>query len=314
MKQYTMPHDHSSHSHSHHHHHASGKNIKVAFFLNFGFTLLEIVGGFYVNSVSILSDALHDLGDSLSLGISWYLHNRSKKEADTKFTFGYSRFSILGALINSVILMGGSVYVIIEAVKRLIHPEQSDAKGMLVFAIIGIAVNGYAAFKLSHGTSLNERVVSWHLIEDVMGWAAVLVVSIVMMFTDAPYLDPALSLAITLFILYNVVKRLRETFVILLQGTPEGIDPEKIKMEILGVQDVVSLHHMNVWSLEGENHVFTAHIKLDKSVGFIEMLTAKRRVKDILRKYPFSHYTIEVEMSDENCELAASHNRTSLDS
>lgn len=308
-----MPHDHSSHSHSHDHHHASGKNIKVAFFLNFGFTILEIIGGFYVNSVSILSDALHDLGDSLSLGISWYLHNRSKKEADNKFTFGYSRFSILGALINSVILMGGSVYVIIEAVKRLIHPEQSDAKGMLIFAILGIAVNGYAAFKLSHGTSLNERVVSWHLIEDVLGWAAVLVVSIVMMFTDAPYLDPALSIAITLFILYNVVKRLRETFVILLQGTPEGIDPEKIKMEILQVQDVVSLHHMNVWTLEGENHVFTAHIKLGKSVGFGEMLLAKRRVKDILKKYPFSNYTIEMEMSDENCELAAAHSHSSLE-
>ena len=306
-----MPHD---HSHSHSHNHASGSNIKVAFFLNLAFTILEIIGGFYVNSVSILSDALHDLGDSFSLGISWYLHGRSKKEADNKFTFGYSRFSILGALINSVILIAGSVYVIIEAVKRLIYPEPSDAQGMLIFAIIGIAVNGYAAFKLSHGTSLNERVVSWHLIEDVLGWVAVLIVSIVMMFTDAPYLDPALSLGITLFILYNVVKRLKETFVILLQGTPEGIDPEKIKMEILQVENVASLHHMNIWTLEGEHHVFTAHIKLDKTVAFTEMLNAKRKVKEVLKKYPFSHYTIEVEMNDESCELAATNSRNSLDS
>lgn len=308
-----MSHDHS-HGHGHSHHHTSAKNIKVAFFLNFGFTILEIIGGFYVNSVSILSDALHDLGDSLSLGISWYLHNRSKKEADNKFTFGYSRFSILGALINSVILIGGSVYVIIEAVKRLFHPEPSDAQGMLIFAIIGITVNGYAAFKLSHGTSLNERVVSWHLIEDVLGWAAVLVVSIVMMFTDAPYLDPALSLAITLFILYNVIKRLRETFVILLQGTPEGIDPEKIKMEILAIPNIASLHNMNVWSLEGENHVFTAHIKLNNVTGFTEVLEAKRRVKDLLKKYPFSHYTIEVELKDESCEMASGHNHNGLES
>jgi len=308
-----MPHDHS-HGHSHSHHHTSAKNIKVAFFLNLGFTVLEIIGGFYVNSVSILSDALHDLGDSLSLGISWYLHNRSKKEADNKFTFGYSRFSILGALINSVVLMGGSVYVIIEAVKRLIHPEVSDAKGMLIFAIIGIAVNGYAAFKLSHGTSLNERVVSWHLIEDVLGWAAVLVVSIVMLFTDAPYLDPALSLAITLFILYNVIKRLKETFIILLQGTPEGIDPEKIKMEILAIPNIASLHNMNVWSLEGENHVFTAHIKLNSVTGFTEVLDAKRKVKDLLKKYPFSQYTIEVELTDEMCELNSGHDHNGLDS
>jgi cobalt-zinc-cadmium efflux system protein len=297
-----MPHDHS-HSHSHDHHHTSAKNLKVAFFLNLGFAILEIIGGFFVNSVSILSDALHDFGDSLSLGISWYLHQRSKKEADNNFTFGYSRFSTLGALINSIILMAGSVFMIVEAVKRLIHPEQSDAKGMLLFAMVGIAVNGYAAFRLSGGKSLNERVVSWHLIEDVLGWVAVLIVSIVMMFADAPYLDPALSIGITLFILYNVAGRLKETLVILLQGTPQDIDPEKIKQEILAVENVLSLHHMNIWSLEGEHHVFTAHIKINKVAGFSQVLEVKRRVKEVLKKYPFSHYTIEVELEGEKCEL-----------
>lgn len=295
-----MPHNHD-HSHNHH---AAGGNIKTAFFLNFGFTILEIIGGFYVNSVSILSDALHDLGDSLSLGISWYLHKRSAKQADNNFTFGYSRFSILGALINSIILILGSVYVVYEAVNRLIHPEASDAKGMLIFAIIGIAVNGYAAYKLSHGTSLNERMVSWHLVEDVMGWVAVLIVSIVMMFVDAAWLDPALSLAITLFILYNVYGRLRETMVILLQGTPADIDPEKIRQEILQVPYVVSLHHMNIWSLEGQHHVFTAHVKTNAITTFTQVLKVKRDVKDVLKKYPFSHYTIEVELEEEHCELA----------
>lgn len=303
-----------NHSHNHSHHHHGGGNIKVAFFLNLGFTILEIIGGFYVNSVSILSDALHDLGDSLSLGISWYLQKRSVKEADNKFSFGYSRFSILGALINSIILIGGSVYVVIEAIKRLINPQPSDAQGMLVFAVIGIIVNGYAAFSLSKGTSLNERVVSWHLIEDVLGWAAVMVASVIMMFTDSPYIDPALSLAITLFILYNVIKRLKEVFVILLQGIPDDIDPEKIKLEILSVSNVISLHHMNIWSLEGEHHVFTAHVRLNNMSGLTEMMTARRQVKDLLKKYHFSHYTIEVEMNDEACELASPENKSSLKS
>jgi len=292
-----MPHDHS------HQHHVSGKNLKTAFFLNLGFTVLEVIGGFYVNSVSILSDALHDLGDSLSLGISWYLHKRAAKEADNKFTFGYSRFSILGALINSIILIVGSVYIIYEAVNRLIHPEPSDAKGMLVFAIVGIAVNGYAAYRLSHGKSLNERVVSWHLVEDVLGWAAVLIASIVMIFTDALWLDPALSLAITVFILYNVCRRLKETLVILLQGTPKDIDPEKIKQEILKVPYVVSLHHINIWSLEGEHHVFSAHVKTNAITTFPQILQVKREVKDVLKKYPFTYYTIEVELEEEQCEL-----------
>lgn len=292
-----MPHDHS-------HHHTSGKNLKTAFFLNLGFTVLEVIGGFYVNSVSILSDALHDLGDSLSLGISWYLHKRAAKEADNKFTFGYSRFSVLGALINSVILIAGSVYVIYEAINRLFHPETSDAQGMLIFAVIGVIVNGYAAYKLSNGKSLNERVVSWHLIEDVLGWVAVLIVSIVMMFTDAVWLDPVLSLGITIFILYNVGKRLKETLVILLQGTPGDIDPEKIKQEILKVPYVVSLHHINIWSLEGEHHVFTAHVKTNAITTFPQILQVKREVKDVLKKYPFTHYTIEMEFEEEYCELA----------
>lgn len=297
-----MSHDHSHHGHDHHHH-VSAKNIKAAFFLNLAFTVAEVIGGFYVNSVSILSDALHDMGDSLSLGLSWYLHNKSKQGADSRFTFGYSRFSLLGALINSVILMVGSCFVIYEAVNRLIHPEPADAQGMLYFAILGIAVNGYAAWRLSGGTSMNEKVVSWHLIEDVLGWVAVLIVSIVMMFADLPWLDPALSMAITLFILYNVLGRLKETLVILLQGSPADIDAEQIKAEILQLPNVAGMHHVNIWSLEGEHHVYTAHIKTTGITTFAEILTIKRAVKDILKKHPFQFYTIEVELEDEDCEL-----------
>lgn len=295
-----MPH---SHNHSHNHAHSSGKNLKAAFFLNLGFTVLEIFGGIYVNSVAILSDALHDLGDSLSLGLSWYLNEHSKKAANNKFTFGYKRFSLLGALINSLILLGGSVFIVIEAVKRIMHPEPSDAQGMFLFALVGIAVNGYAAYRLSGGKSLNERVVSLHLIEDVLGWVAVLIASVVMMFVDAPYIDPVLSLAITLYILYNVLGRLRETLVIMLQGTPYGIDPDVIKKEILEVENVVSLHHTHVWSLEGENHVFTTHVKMNCINTFAQVLEVKSAIKAILKKYPFSHYTIEVELDEESCEL-----------
>jgi cobalt-zinc-cadmium efflux system protein len=297
-----MPHDHH-HGHGHDHHHHSAKNIQAAFFLNLAFTIAEAIGGFYVNSVSILSDALHDMGDSLSLGLSWYLHNKSKKGADAKLTFGYSRFSLLGALINSVILMVGSGFVIYEAVKRLIHPEPADAQGMLYFALLGIAVNGYAALRLSGGTSMNEKVVSWHLIEDVLGWVAVLIVSIVMLFADVPWLDPALSIAITLFILYNVIGRLKETLVILLQGSPADIDAEQIKAEILQLPSVSGMHHVNIWSLEGEHHVYTAHVKTQGITTFAEVIELKRAVKDILKKHPFTFYTIEVELEDEDCEL-----------
>jgi len=137
-----------------HHHHHGGSNLKLAFFLNLAFTIFEIIGGFYVNSVAIISDAIHDLGDSLSLGMAWYLEEKSKKEADENFSYGYQRFSLLGALINSVILILGSVFVIREAILRLLHPEPTEAVGMIVFAVVGVLVNGYAAWKLSSGHSL----------------------------------------------------------------------------------------------------------------------------------------------------------------
>ncbi|WP_200977508.1 cation diffusion facilitator family transporter [Echinicola sp. 20G] len=288
---------------AHEHHHHGQQNIKLAFFLNLGFTILEFFGGLYVNSIAIISDALHDLGDSLSLGLSWYLARKSNKKATNTFTFGYKRFSLLGALINSLILLGGSIFVIREAILRIINPESSNAQGMLIFAIIGVAVNGYAAFKLSHGKTLNEKVISWHLIEDVLGWAAVLIAAIVMLFVDTPYIDPTLSLMITLFILWNVGKRLKETLMIFLQASPKEINKKEITSKILGFDHVASLHHVHIWSLDGEKHVFTAHVKLKEIKEFGELLKLKKQIGALLKEYPFSHHTIEVELPDEPCAM-----------
>lgn len=290
----------------HHHHHApnqSGKNLKIAFFLNFGFTILEIIGGLYVNSIAIISDAIHDLGDSFSLGISWYLDKKSKQGADKNFSFGYARFSLLGAVINSLVLIIGSIFVINEAVQRIMEPEASNAPGMIVFAIFGVAVNGYAAWKLSGGKSMNEKVVSWHLLEDVLGWVAVLVVGIVLYFKEINYLDPALSLLITLYILWNVIKRLKESVYIFLQKKPPEIDQEKIEAQIKEIDKVDSLHHTHIWSLEGENHVFTTHVKLKYISDPNELLQIKKEIKNILSDYPFEHYTIETELDEETCDM-----------
>jgi len=288
---------------SHHHHHHGQNNIKLAFFLNLGFTVLEFFGGLYVNSIAIISDALHDLGDSLSLGLSWYLDQKSKKKATNTFTFGYKRFSLLGALINSLVLIIGSVFILREGVSRLFNPEFSDAKGMMIFAIIGVIVNGYAAFKLSHGKTLNEKVISWHLIEDVLGWATVLLASIVMIFWETPYLDPALSLIITLYILWNVLKRLKQTLMIFLQASPQEIDEQEIKEKLMALPHVDSIHHVHIWSLDGEKHVFTAHIKLKEVEGVEDVMKLKKELRSLLKNYPFSHHTIEVELPDEICAM-----------
>lgn len=287
----------------HHHPHPSEQNLRTAFSLNLAFTIVELVGGVWVNSVAILSDAIHDLGDSLSLGTSWYLEKLAKKKPDSKYSFGYRRFSLLGALINSLVLILGSIWVIREAVFRILEPEASDATGMIGLALLGIAVNGYAAWKVSHGKTLNERVISWHLLEDVLGWAAILVAAVLMLFVNWPFIDPVLSLMITLFILWNVAKRLRETLFLFLQGQPKDINKTEIEAKILKIPGVDSLHQTHIWSLDGEHHVFTTHVKLAAEISPSEILALKNRIRTLLSDYPFVHYTIETESSDEVCGL-----------
>ena len=209
----------------------------------------------------------------------------------------------MGALINAVVLITGSIYVISEAVGRMFEPQSTDAKGMFFFALLGIAVNSYAAWKVSSGKSLNERLISWHLIEDVLGWTAILIGSIILLFKDLPYLDPALSLLITLYILWNVLKSLKETLFIFLQGIPDDVDPAIIEEKIIALDTVDSVHHTRVWSLEGQHHVFTTHVKLGRINSMSELLEVKENIKHILSEYPFKFYTIETELDQESCGL-----------
>jgi len=284
-------------------HHNSTRNIKVAFFLNLGFTIFEIIGGFWTNSVAILSDAIHDLADSISLGLSWYLDKKSKQKGNRKFSFGYQRFSLLGALINGIVLVVGSLFILSEAIPRLIEPELPNAPGMLVFAIVGILVNGAAVLRLRGGKTLNERVVSWHLLEDVLGWIAVLITSIVLLFWDIPILDPILSIVILVYVLFNVVKNYRETLLVFLQGVPSEIDLNTIKNRIKGLDKIVSIHHTHLWSLDGEKHVLTIHIVVGEISSIKEIIEIKRKLKELLRKVPIEHATIEIEFEDEGCYM-----------
>lgn len=286
-----------------HNHHHSEQNLRTAFFLNLAFTILELIGGFWVNSVSIISDAIHDLGDSLSLGTSWYLEMLAKKKQDSRYSFGYRRFSLLGALINSVVLFLGSIWVIREAVFRILKPEISNASGMVGLAVLGIVVNGYAAWKVNQGKTLNERVISWHLMEDVLGWAAILLAAVIMLIVDSPYIDPVVSLLITSLILWNAAIRLRETLFLFLQGQPKDVNKAEIETKILKISGVESLHQTHIWSLDGEQHVFSTHVRLEDEISSTEILAVKNKIRILLAQYPFAHYTIQTETADEICEL-----------
>lgn len=288
-------------NHSHNHQHDSTKNIKVAFFLNVTFTVFEIIGGFWTNSMAILSDAVHDLGDSLSLGLSWYLDKKSKQDANNRFSFGYRRFSLLGALINGIVLISGSIFLLFEIIPRLIEPQHSNAKGMLVFAIFGIIVNGAAVLRVKGGKTLNERVVSLHLLEDVLGWVAVLIVSIILLFWDIPILDPILSILILSYVLFNVVKNLKETLLVFLQGVPSDIDLPSLESKISEIDNVVSVHQLQLWSLDGAEHVLTIHVVIKEGTSVNEIISLKRNVKALLNESQVEHATIEIEFENEDC-------------
>lgn len=291
------------HNHHHEHHHHAGENIKVAFFLNFIFCIIEFIGGIFTNSVAILSDALHDLGDSVSLLLAWYFQKVSGKKRDAQYSYGYKRFSLLGALINSAVLLVGSVFIIIESVKRFAEPTQPKADGMIILAIIGLIANGLAVLRLKRGSSINERVVSLHLLEDVLGWVAVLIGSILMKFFDIPILDPLMSMGIATFILFNIYKNIKSTFKVILQGIPEDVDEEKITQSILDEAHVISMHDLHIWSMDGEYSVLTAHLVVDKSIASIEECDSiKKSLKEKLLLLGINHPTFEIEHEVSNCD------------
>ena len=284
-----------------HHHQTSSSRIGWAFILNFCFTIIEFIGGWLTNSTAIMADAVHDLGDSISIGLSWLLNKLSDKNSDDAFTYGYHRFSLLGALINGIVLVVGSLWVLTLALPRLVNPEMPDAQGMLALAVLGVTVNGYAAYKLSDGKTLNERILNWHLLEDVLGWVAVLIVSIILLFVDWPILDPILSIGFTLFILFNVAKNLLITARVFLQAVPDQQMLETISEQLSSLENIREIHHVHLWSLDGERHVLTAHLVTNQVFDPATQNRIKLDISNRLRGFDLAHTTIEFEFPDESC-------------
>ena len=291
-----------NHNHGHNHDHSKDvKNIKVAFFLNFSFTLVEIAGGILTNSIAILSDAVHDLGDSLSLGLAWYFQKLAKKGRTKSFSYGYKRFSLLGAIINSIVLIAGSVFILSEAIPRIFSPQETHAAGMFWLAVFGLIVNGVAVLRLRKGSSINEKVVSLHLLEDVLGWAAVLLGSVIMYFFDLPVIDPILSIGIACFVLFNVFRNMRQAFRIVLQGIPDDIDTEHIVEHIEELNNVENVHDLHIWSMDGEYNVLTAHVALKEAWPMEKLAELKNEIRSLLDEEHIEHATIEFETPDEQC-------------
>ena len=273
------------------------KRVRFTTFLNITFTIIEVFGGFWTNSLAIFSDALHDLGDSIALLVSWFFERGSRKSPDISRTFGYQRLSLFSAFFSASILVVGSIIIIYQAIPRLFNPEFVNSFGMVGIAIVGILLNGTGFFLLKKGQSLNEEVLSWHLLEDVIGWIGILVGGTIIYFFKIYILDPIMTIGLTVFILFNVVKSLREALNILLQGVPKHINLDKVTKELTSIKGVIEIHDVHVWSLEGETDILTAHVVVEE-----ELLKTPDKtrivIKEVLKKNHIEHSTIEMESKD----------------
>ena len=272
------------------------KNIFIAFILNLLFSIIEFFGGFLTNSIAIISDSIHDFGDSLSIGISYFLEKKSKRKPDNKYTYGYMRYSLLGSTITTLILLIGSILVIYNAITRIIKPIDINYNGMIILSIVGVIINILASYFTHEGNSLNLKAVNLHMIEDVLGWIIVLVGSIIMKFTGIKIIDPILSIVVALFIIIQAIKNIKIILNIFLEKVPKETDIDIIKEDLLKIDNIIDIHHIHVWSIDGYKTCATLHVVLDKNYK-----EAKNKIRAALKEFNITHVTIEIETKDEKC-------------
>lgn len=273
------------------------KNILIAFILNLSFSIFEFIGGIFTGSVAIISDSVHDIGDAASIGIAFFLERKSKKQPDEKYTYGYKRYSLLGGIITTLILLLGSIAVIYNAISRIISPTEINYNGMIIFAIVGVCVNLCASLLTRDGDSINQKAVNLHMLEDVLGWVVVLIGAIVMRFTDFYIIDPLMSIGVAVFIFISAIKSLKEILDIFLEKAP--LDVKEIKKHILEIDGIIDVHHVHLRSLDGHNSYATMHVVTNEKAQEIKI-----KIREELREHGITHATLELEAEDEIC---ASH-------
>ena len=277
--------------------------VWLAFLLNLSFAIVEFIAGGILGSSAVLADSVHDFGDAIAIGISAFLESISNRKEDSHYTLGYKRFSLLGAMVTAVILMTGSGMVILENVSKLFHPQPINDEGLLWLGIIAISVNVLASLFIRKGQTKNESILSLHFLEDTLGWLAVILMAIVLRFTDWYILDPLLSLAISFFILFKAIPRFWSTLKIFLDAVPEGVDIKQVKNDLEQLDNVASINQLNLWTMDGLEKNAIVHVCLKRME---QMEVCKEAIRALLKERGFQNVTIEV---DEDLATHRSHKR-----
>ncbi|WP_407422482.1 cation diffusion facilitator family transporter [Methanobrevibacter sp.] len=281
---------------THHHHKKAGKNLAFVFFMNLAFNIIVIAGGLATNSMAILADCIHDMSDTISIAIAWLLEKISQKDSSDSYSYGYQRFSILGAVITSIFVIIMAFVILSEAIPRLFNPEGVDAGGMLVVAIIGLIFKSISVWKLHDGETFNEKAILFHQLGDVFEWVAILILSIILIFWDgAPYLDPFISIGIALWLIFNLGRNLYKSVQVLLQKTPDNFDVDEFKTSILAIEGINAIDDFHIWSLDGIDSVMTLKVAIDETHNPEKI---KKEIYNISNKYHVVDITIEFDFHD----------------
>lgn len=275
----------------------SEKSILIAFLLNLFFSIFELIGGAFTNSIAIISDAIHDFGDSISIGIAYLLERKSKQKPDKIYTYGYKRYSVLGAIISDTILVIGSSIVIYNAITRIINPVEVNHNGMILFAIVGVVVNFFAVYFTKGGESINQKSVNLHMLEDVLGWLVVLIGAFIIKLTGFDIIDPILSIIVAVYILFHALHTLKTIFDLFLEKIPHDINIDEIKKHLKEIKEVIDVHHIHIWSIDGYDNYATMHVVTETK----KTAELKHKIREELEEFSISHVTIEIETEDEKC-------------
>ncbi len=276
------------------------RNILLAFVLNLIFSAIEFVGGFFSNSITILSDAFHDFGDSLSIGLSFLFERKAQKSENDVYTYGYIRYSVISALLTSLFLLASTGYIVYSAIERIIQPEPVQALWLIILSVFGIVVNGTAAYITLRTKHLNEKSINIHMLEDVLTWVVVLISGIVIHFFNIPLIDPILSLCVAAYIIVEVIRNLISVFSVLLEKTPKNFKMKQYKCAIRAIPEICDVHHVHIWTLDGINLIGTLHVTIQPNTS-----SKWNEIKEIIRKksenFKVNHLTIELEGESDKC-------------
>lgn len=278
---------------THHHHKKAGENLAFVFFMNLAFNVIVILGGLATNSMAILADCIHDLSDTISIALAWVLEHVAQKDSTDRYSYGYQRFSILGAVIISVFVIVMALIILQEAIPRLFNPEGVDAHGMLLVAVVGIIFKSISVYRLHEGETFNEKAIFLHQLGDVFEWVAILILGLVLMVWDgAQYLDPFVSIGIAVWLIFNLGRNLYKSVEVLLQKTPDNFDVDEFKALILAIEGVNDIEDFHIWSLDGIDSVMTLKVNVDFGNN-VEMI--KKEIYSISNRYHVVDITIELD-------------------